>query len=156
GEIGPRLEEMLQQQPGLEPAAAAELDDRTFRSDGVRHLLDVAAEDRQLGPRQVILIEFADLVEERRAALVIEILAGDVLLRAAKAPQHVVAESSESGGSGRVAVDRRDSIHQLLASRIPVNCQRASGGKKFRYVDRMCVSGVAHEPPRSTSWLHMN
>ena len=32
---------------------------------------------------------------------------------------------------------------------MPVNCQRASGGKKLRYVARMCDRGVAHEPPRN-------
>ena len=44
----------------------------------------------------------------------------------------------------------------LRARRTPENCQRASGGKKLRYVARMCERGVAHEPPRSTYWLHMN
>ena len=42
------------------------------------------------------------------------------------------------------------------AKRIPVNCQRASGGKKLRYVRRAWVRGVAQEAPRRTIWLHMN
>ena len=32
----------------------------------------------------------------------------------------------------------------------------AFGGKKLRYVARTCPGGVAHEPPRSTYWPHMN
>ena len=42
------------------------------------------------------------------------------------------------------------------ARRTPLNCQRAVAGKKFRYVARICVAGVAHEPPRNTYWLDMN
>ena len=32
---------------------------------------------------------------------------------------------------------------KLLARRIPVNCQRALGGKKLRYVLRMCDRELA-------------
>src|SRR5271166_5077563 len=39
---------------------------------------------------------------------------------------------------------------------MPMNCQRTWGGKKLRYVRRICDCGVAQEPPRSTIWLHMN
>ncbi len=42
------------------------------------------------------------------------------------------------------------------ASRSPENCQRAAGGKKLRYVARMWLCGVAHEPPRSTYCPLMN
>ncbi len=34
---------------------------------------------------------------------------------------------------------------------MPVNCQRVRGGKKLRYVGRMCDRDVAHDPPR-TRW----
>jgi hypothetical protein len=43
-----------------------------------------------------------------------------------------------------------------FARRRPENCQRASGGKKLRYVARMWLAGVAQEPPRSTYWPDMN
>ena len=36
------------------------------------------------------------------------------------------------------------------ASRIPFTCQRAAGGKKFRYVARRCDRAEKHDPPRST------
>src|ERR1700730_7575498 len=42
------------------------------------------------------------------------------------------------------------------ASRRPENCQRVAGPKKLRYVARMCVAGVTHEPPRSTTCDDMN
>jgi hypothetical protein len=32
---------------------------------------------------------------------------------------------------------------------MPLNCQRAPGKKKLRYVGRMCDRGVAQDPPRS-------
>jgi len=46
----------------------------------------------------------------------------------------VIQESIEAGRTCAATVEnrRRGSDHQLLARRIPVNCQRASGGKKFR------------------------
>ncbi len=46
--------------------------------------------------------------------------------------------------------------YRSLASRTPLNCQRVAGGKKFRYVARMCDGGVTHDPPRSTIWPDMN
>src|SRR6185295_5437066 len=46
--------------------------------------------------------------------------------------------------------------HASCASLRPVNCQRAAGGKKLRYVGRVWPSGVAWLPPRSTSWPTMN
>src|ERR1700691_2547593 len=42
------------------------------------------------------------------------------------------------------------------ASRSPLKAQRAPGGKKLRYVGRMCPAGVAQHPPRKTYWLTMN
>ena len=38
--------------------------------------------------------------------------------------------------------------HCQSASRMPENCQRVSGEKKFRYEERMCGAGVTHDPPR--------
>ena len=95
-QIGPRLAELFEQQPGLEAAAAAEFDQLAIRADRLGHLGGVALEDRQLGARQIILVELADLVEERRAAFIVKVLAGDVLLGPAQAVEHVVAESIES------------------------------------------------------------
>ena len=48
------------------------------------------------------------------------------------------------------------SYYASCARRRPVNCQRLAGGKKLRYVARMCDAGVAQEPPRSTIWPDMN
>src|ERR1700691_5916439 len=42
------------------------------------------------------------------------------------------------------------------ASRSPLKAQRAPGGKKLRYVGRVCPAGVAQHPPRRTYWLTMN
>ena len=39
---------------------------------------------------------------------------------------------------------------------MPLNCQRESGGKKLRYVERAWLRGVTQEEPRSTIWLIMN
>jgi len=42
------------------------------------------------------------------------------------------------------------------ARRRPENCQRVAGEKKLRYVARMCVAGVTHEPPRRMTCEDMN
>ena len=109
-------------------------------------------QDRQLGPGEIILVELADLVEERGADLIVKILARDFLLRTPEAMDHVLHELPAPRDRLVVAGNRGMGwCHSSFASRIPVNCQRDSGGKKFRYVARMWVAGVAHEPPRSTS-----
>ena len=43
-----------------------------------------------------------------------------------------------------------------MANRIPEYCQRVWGGKKLRYVVRVCPGGVTDEPPLRTIWLIMN
>ena len=50
----------------------------------------------------------------------------------------------------------RPDAQASVASRRPLNAQRAAGGKKLRYVGRVWPAGVTQDPPRSTIWLHMN
>ena len=64
--------------------------------------------------------------------------------------------ASQCGGGVRDFAACGSAAAAHRASRTPENCHRASGGKKLRYVGRMWLDGVAHEPPRSTYWLHMN
>ena len=104
------------------------------------HLAGVAVHDGQLGARQVILVELADPVEQPRALRVVKVLARQPLSRAAQAGEHLgehaVAAGAEVAGGRRGGEQARH--RTSLASRMPVNCHRASGGKKLRYVRRMC------------------
>jgi len=57
----------------------------------------------------------------------------------------VRAMSVASGDAGEGSA-----VWHQSAKRIPVNCQRLSGWKKFRYVSLMWLRGVTQEPPRRT------
>src|SRR5262249_35761717 len=74
-------------------------------------------------------------------------------------PRHAeksVSPFMRTNVSSRTTQMARPSGRQRPARRIPVTCQRASGGKKFRYVGRVCAAGVKQEAPRRTIWFTMN
>src|SRR5690606_22097243 len=89
-----------------------------------------------------------------RAAAIVEELRRDRPRAAPEPATHLLEEVRFVDGVVVEADGGR--AHASAARRMPLNCQRAAGGKKLRYVGRRCESGVAHEPPRSTYWLHMN
>src|SRR6185437_4897096 len=109
--------------------------------------------------RRVVLGQLADCLEELRAAPVVQVCRGKALRHGAQAGKHFFDEQpvrrvgSGRAGRGPWAAPPHDASP---ASRTPLNCQRAAGGKKLRYEARMCSRGVAQDPPRRTSWLIMN
>ena len=144
GHVAGRGTEMVEDDAGLGAAAAAELEQQGLRATGSGHLGGVTARDHQLGAGRIVLGERADLVEEPGAVVVVKILAGQGLRRGGQARERVAAQVAGGGrevdegerpvwtggaGPGRVPLDFE---HGHLARRSPLNCQRASGGKKLR------------------------
>src|SRR5262249_9777398 len=103
-------------------------------------------------------LQFADFIEQARPLGVVEILAGQFPGRLAQSVQHVRQKAPGRGiDTANRLGNRKTALHVTSwARRTPLNCQRASGGKKLRYVVRAWDRGVAHDAPRKTSWLHMN
>ena len=91
--------------------AAADLDERgrVGRADAGDDRGGVALEQRALGPRQVILVEIADGVEEATPDVVVEVLGGNAARSAAEPGAHV-------GGHGRERVVLALVLEDLQAS----------------------------------------
>ena len=88
--------ESVQQHPRLGRRARAELH-QLHRARQLRQLLRAFAEDRALAARGVVLRQLADLVEQPRAAGVVEVLGGQLLERAREAVQHVLGQRAFLG-----------------------------------------------------------
>ncbi len=118
-----------------------------------RHLLGMAAQNRRLGPRQIIFVEARDLLEQFRAALVIEPAAGQRLLSLRQTSEHigakrfVLAEFRIRRGRAFKRLPRVSAPRTAIAHRGERNCGNSAA----------CDStGVAHEPPRNTNCPDMN
>ncbi len=138
GHIGRRLEEVIEQEARLRATPTAVLDEQTLLPEHLRHRAGVVPHDAQLGAREIVLVERANLLEELRPPLIVEELGGQLLLRLAQAAEHFFTEAAELrlevgepelAGLPRLHVTRD---HASFASRIPVNGQRALAGKKLR------------------------
>jgi hypothetical protein len=134
GHVTGRLAQPVEEAPGLEAAATAIFDEQATRPLQPGHLRRMPLHDAKLGPGRIILLQLRDLLEQGRADLVVEVLARQFLLRGAQAAENVGTElprgSCENVGR-RQLLDDVDHASSL-ARRIPLNCQRASGGKKLR------------------------
>ncbi len=91
--IGDRMVQGVEHQPRLLAGAGPELHQRRAPADGGGDLAGAVAQDRELGAGGVVLEQFADLVEQVRAALVIEEASGDGLLRAGQPLHQGVGET---------------------------------------------------------------
>jgi hypothetical protein len=99
-----------------------ELSGTGLRHDVPRHAL----EDRQLGPRRVILGQLADLLKQLRPPRVVEVLRRRLLERAREAVEHVVGERALVGlgepgfelDRGRVEDRRHASVAILNPAKI--------------------------------------
>ncbi len=83
-QISDEILQMAEQHPRLDPRARAKADEFGIVADRFRDLGTVMAQDLRLGPGHVILGQLADLLEEIRAAFVIEKLARQGAGRAGK------------------------------------------------------------------------
>ena len=132
-DISREARQAVQQNTRLDAAAAAVFDQQGVRTDQRGHLCGIALHDRCLRARRVVLGKLADLIEQSRAVSVVKVLAGERLLKCRQTCEHFRFEAFHRGGT--VVQGGRKRFHRAelsFANRIPVNCQRASGGKKFR------------------------
>ena len=137
----------VEQQPDLYAGTAAVFHQRAARSGERADLRSAGAQDLELGAREVVLRLLADLLEQRGPAIVVEELGRQRLALRAQTAQHLVGECGIGVRLNAGAAQRKPHDD---ASRIPVNCQRVSDGKKLRYVTRAWPGGVASDDPRST------
>ncbi len=135
GHVRRRGEQMIEQRAGLGAAAAAVLDEDATGADEPRHLRRGRGHDGVLGARGIVLLKAGDPLEQRGAALVVEQPAREPLLLLTQPFEHLRPQLVELRGMGRLD-GRGPGVHRWgypsFARRIPVNCQRLSGGKKFR------------------------
>ena len=150
-----RLGHRVEEHAGLRGVAGAELEQLLGlpRRDDVGR---VGLEDRPLGARRVVLGELADLVEQLRAARVVEVLRRQLLERLGQPVEHVVGERALVAlGEPRVdpdlAVDAGGlHAHASQARRTPEKIWRRWGRSQLRKVALATRRTVAHEPPRRT------
>src|SRR5436309_3453797 len=134
GHVAGRFAQLVEQESGLEAAAAAILDEETTRPQQFSHLCRVPFHDAKLGACWIILVQLRDLFEQGRANLVVKVLARQFLLCGTQATDYVVSELPRIRFEDLSSRQLRDGVDHSssLAKRMPLNCQRASGGKKLR------------------------
>ena len=124
---------MFEQHPRLDSRAGAESDQLRVGADRFRHLAPVVPQQLCLRARDVILGQLADFLEQLDAAFVVKKFAWERTRRGRKTGENFREEIlidrleiEHSHHAGRTAHERS------RASRMPLNCQRLSGGKKLR------------------------
>jgi hypothetical protein len=129
-DIRGRQPQVIQQDARLQTAAAAELDQADIIADAARHLRGVAGREIEFRPRHVVFLKLADLFEQLRAPLVVEVLRLQGLRRGQQAGQHLFAHEAGRPGMIVKSVEDADTFrravehHASSARRRPVNCQR--------------------------------
>ena len=135
--IDQRVEELL----GLEAHPRAELDQSGVRANAFGHLVHRSGHDPELGAGRVVLRKLGDRFEQPRAQRIVEVLARKRFWRASKPFARLCLQVTYRSDEGRRCVrapecstDQMQSSVQppSRANRMPLNCQRAPGGKKFR------------------------
>ena len=87
--IHPRRTKRIDEDFRLDRRAGAVFEQHRALAAQVRHLACMAPKNRRLGPRQIIFVEAGDLLEQLRAALVVEPAARKRLLPLRKTREHV-------------------------------------------------------------------
>ncbi len=136
-----------QQVTGLRRRAGAELDQRVGRAGRIEDLGRAPGEDLALGPGRVVLGQLGDLLEQPRAALVVEVFRRHLLRVGAEAGADV-SRHPRRGVGVEVDVDR--DRHTSLAQRRPAKIWLRCGRSQLRKLGRATRGWVAQEPPRST------
>src|SRR5690242_9479387 len=83
------MRQLIEQQARLDARAAAELNEQRALADTIRDVPRVSLEDAALGARDIIFGQLANLIEELRAAGIIEIRRGDLFRLTLEASQQV-------------------------------------------------------------------
>ena len=148
------LDHRVEQEPRLLGRSRAGLDERVRRGQP-RDVARVLGEDDALAPGEVVLGQLRDLLEEHRAALVVEPLRRQLLRRRREALADVFAQRVQAVLGSEVDVDLqrrggRAVAQASLAQRKPAKICRRIGKSQLRNVTRATVGLVAQEAPRST------
>src|SRR6516162_2549435 len=123
----------FQQQSHLAARTAAELDELRVATDETRDFRCTLGENAHLRARQVIFRKLANLLEQGRAALVIEKAAGNRFVSARERTQHGIAEAFFRRSEIVKGRERATPSHDTSsASLTPLITQRAAAGKKLR------------------------
>src|ERR1700733_3554646 len=130
----------------LRRRAGAELDQGGRIAGSGEDLGRAPAEDLPLGPGRVVLDQLGDLLEQLRAALVVEVLRRQLLRVGAEAGANVLRHRLRGVGI-EMDVDRD---HASLAQRRPEKIWRRCGRSQLRKLGRTTPGCVAQELPRST------
>jgi hypothetical protein len=132
-DVGSGRLQRIEEKSRLDAAAAAKFDQVDILANGVGHLRGIGSQDREFYSREIVFIKLADLIKERGALFIIKVFAWKFFSMTEQSIKHIAEESLT------LLVDCERfpncgawSSHESFASRIPVNCHRASGGKKFR------------------------
>ena len=101
------------------------------RPDKRGDLAGVLLEDRHLGARRIVFRQLADLLEQRRAARVVEKVARDRLCALRRGPTSTASRKLSSAGarSWKTRQVLASSLMRSSASRMPPNAQRARAGR---------------------------
>ena len=146
-------DERVQQEPCLLGRSRAQLDERLRVCLG-RDLGCPLLEDPALRPREVVAGEPSDLVEQKRASLVVEPDRRDLLRPVAKAAERLRVERCPALGVVEKNVDANAHrpVYASRAQRKPAKIWRRSGKSQLRKLDRATTESVAHDPPRRTRY----
>ena len=138
---------------GLDRRAGAVFEQHDAFAAKSRHLVGVAAKNRGLGPGQIIFVEAGDLLEQLRAALVVEPSAGQRLLPLRQTSQHIGAKRFVLA---EFRFDEVEHVKRLPPVSAPRTAIARRAGRNCGKLGRMWLTGVAQEPPRKTNCPHMN
>ena len=151
---GARLLHRVEEDPRLDRRTRSELDE--LAGAGERDdLVGAFAQDLELGAGRVVLGELGDLLEQLRAAGIVEVLGRQFLERAREPGEDVAAERAllVLGQPGidpdPFAVEDRPQLRSL-AILIPEKIWRRCGKSQLRKDAVITRERVAQEPPRST------
>ena len=90
--VGHRLRQRVEQIAGLYAAAAAVLNQHRAGADLFAHLRSGFVHNRQFGPGQIVFVENADPLKERRSSLVVEVFARQLFGGCTKSRDNVAEE----------------------------------------------------------------
>ena len=77
GHVRRRLDQLVEQQSRLQARAAPEFHQEASRSEAIRHPDRLLLQNRDLGPRGIVLLEACDVLEQPGAYFIVEELAGE-------------------------------------------------------------------------------
>src|SRR5229473_1285451 len=130
--IGGRRLERLQEDAHLAAGTAAQFHEPAMRAEMRRDRAGIFLEDRDLGAGQIVFRNLTDLLEQGRAAHIVEEFARQRLRVLSEPGEHRVAKILLARRQIVKGEDAAIHPYRSSARRSPENAQRAEGGKKLR------------------------